>query len=348
MIFNRVLMKANPNYFNLPNEDQEDYRLNFFNEADKNGDIYDSIIGKELFGKELKESDFRNFSDKEYYKYNKKKAEFVGYGDNKIIINEFFMIDRSLKTLKNVYNYDFEYEKEQIVLELKQIEETGHGDPNVFKNKKYNFCLRSIWANMIIENDFYYTTFISASSYMYDMLLSYVTTTVDGFIPNKIKEVEINRSSFLGNFGLKKDANGKEKHLKELTSRSYKSLSSLYENLIEECKNLPSGVILEKKYHSKDENHMTFIVTNESVSKKLNWKTIYQDIKENEIKLSTLDSIIENYKIKINQIVEEHFLDIEKNFIPDQVVPIKEMEIIISDQAMSDFERIFKDDEDED
>ena len=123
-------------------------------------------------------------------------------------------------------------------------------------------------------------------------------------------------------------------------------MSSLYENLMKECKKLPDGVILEKKYHSKDENHMTFIVTNESVSKKLNWKTIYQDIKENEIKLSTLDSIIENYKIKINQMVEEHFLDIEKNFIPDQVVPIKETEIIISDQAMSDFERIFKDDED--
>jgi len=343
MILNRVLMKANPNFFNLSKEDQEDYRLNFANEADENTEIYDRIIGKELFGKELEADDFDNFNNKEYYKYNMKKCELLGFGNDNLIVNEFFMIDRKLKEMPNVADYDLAFEKDQIKLELENLEEGGHSftTKEELEAKEYSFSLRTIWLNMIIDDSLYYTTLISAKSYISDLLTTELTDCTDLHYPNEIVDVEPNEDSFLGNLGMGIDANGKEDFLDELKRMSYSSLRQICDKMGEELKkeNI-NGTIIKDKSLCKDENNITFIVINEETARKLNWFTLYEDVKTNEVEFSVLDIIVNKYKLKIKEMVEDNYKHIEKNFDPDKVVPIKKRKVIILDSAMKDLEKI--------
>lgn len=349
MIFNRILMKSNSDFFKLNEKEQTLYRLNFFNEADENSNIYDAIIGKEFFGKELKNDDFDNFSKEDYAKYNKIKCEFNGYGENNLIVTEFFMIDRYLADLPTVADYDLAFEKDQIVLEIENLKEQKNSEEKIkeFENKNYVFRLRTVWLRMIEEDVLHYVTLISGESHIQDLLFNFISNEVDKIYPNEIIKGESNTDSFLGNFGLKVDAKGKEDFLSELKTRSYKDLWKINENLYNEILSLNIDGVINQKEIIDGESHLTSIVINENTASKIKWESFSKDIQENEVEEKVLDELIERKKKEVLEMIKTNHIEIEKNFDPNKVVPIKKMQIIVTEQAMDDLSKSFKEDEDE-
>lgn len=361
--FNPILMRANPDYFKLSQDEQERYRLDFFNhesEEEKEKDFegetlsekhyryFDCFAAKQIFNEPLLDDD--KLEGKSLYEYNKLRNEFVGFGNDKITLSEFFMSYNNLLDIPTLFDYDYAFEKDQIKLEIEECERTKR-DPSKFINKEYKFRLNSIWIRFILNDELFYGSIYSSFFHIHQKLQETISNEVKSYYPHEMIDVEENDESFLGQFGIAVDAKGKEKFLEELERRTYQNCNKIAEEAYNEVLELNlDGVIIEE-HEDEDGKHINFIVLNESTAKKITWQDFYKDMKNNEVNIDVLDEIIKKYLNKFKDCIKSDFEDIESNFDPDKVAPIRKMKFIFTDKAKEDIiklaEKDIKDDSDD-
>lgn len=348
--FNQVLMRVNPEYFNLSEEEQERFRLNYFNlDDDKEGDdnlndkvvrIFEEYLSKNVFNRNIVDENLKN---KDLYEYNRQKTIFSGYGDDSIVLNEFFMIKNCLLDIPTLYDYDYLFEEDQKRLEIAECERENR-DKSDWLTKEYEFTLRSIWFRVILNEELVYGSLLSLSIHLGDILSSCSRKIIDELYPHDFVYAKENDDDIWGQLGLAIDAKGKEAFLDELRVRSYKIINELNEKLVQEINQLNLDCVFIEASKDHDGKNLNVIVPNEHVAKKIRWKHFYKDIKKLEGQDNILNPFIDKYKKLLKERLVAEYQDIEANFDPEKVVPIKKMKIVLTEQAKKDFENIFSND----
>ncbi|MEZ9708636.1 hypothetical protein AB4254_08150 [Vibrio breoganii] len=335
MILNRVLMRAEPEFFSWDIEKQIEFKLHFL-EDDKNREIFDRIIGKELFGVEVNDELKDNFTQNDWSAYNAMATRLTGFGDNAIVVNEFFTHENPIETFTTVYDYDKAYELEQYELIREDAEENLNTElAEQYSNKSYEFRLSSIWLRLIENEHFVYGTICSVRLYIEELVTDAACDVVDTYYPRTVTSTPTkNGSEIHMNY-----PDGKKEFTRELLSKVYREVPQLTDHAISKFfSEVGIGVFVLNTTHDCDDSQNTeYLFSCEEAAKHVKWRTFIKDINTLKLDNKPLDTLVEQLKEKAVAFVHEAYQDIEENFEPANVTPIKETKIILSEQVTNMF-----------
>jgi hypothetical protein len=165
-IFNRLLMRLNPSYFNLSKQEQESYRLQLTDGQYEKADIF---LLETLFNIQTKtgeESDlaWEQLSNEQKNLYNAYTTLLRSIGEDAFCLYEFFADSCSLRDFHTLYEFDlndFNYQQQAWKEEAKK-------EGNIsYQIKPYRLYLPHLWARLIYKGYFHYSTISSLSFYLH-------------------------------------------------------------------------------------------------------------------------------------------------------------------------------------
>ena len=336
-IFNRLMMRLNPAYFNLSAQEQERFRIELTDEQHIKADIY---LLKTLFGIKAKTEEesnaaYEGLSDKQLNLINAYTTLLRGIGEYAIYLNEFLPDSKSLRDIDTLYDYDLNDFNFQQRARKEEAEKQGQ----TYQLKPYRLYLYHIWARLIDNGCFYYSTISSLSYYLYSQIDEYINDQIRKLIPYSYKK-GLNHGKQEDDGGklwdMRADANGLEGQLDELKQRCYRYNVDLIEPMNERFhSNQPGGVYFLPRDDLNDP-HIDLIVQNSEAAKLIRFQSFLSDCRALQRSNVELDAIVADAKQKADLFVLEQYRDIIKNFDPKVSKFKKLSKVVIAPEAQKD------------
>jgi len=247
-----------------------------------------------------------------------------GIGEDYFFLNENFAKGESTLSFSTLYDYDF--------ADFQFQEEWRRKDIADYQSKPYYGSLYSTWARLQIDGKFSYG--------ILSMLAAYINSEVDEFGHDYIEELIPYEFKPGKNHGkrekdgyihdMKRDANGLEPQLKELTRRFWSHLQETHEHLQIEFSKTSMQQVFIINTSRKDEPEHQFIFTDKDILSSIGLKTFMADCRKAEqVDHSILIGRIEKEKELMQQFLNEQHVDIIANFNGKIVKLSKKNKIII-------------------
>ena len=322
----RAIMKFVPDYFTWNKKRQEEYRVHMPEEDEF---TIRQFLMAELFSITVANDDEMDeaeghMSEAQWTTINGAMLPLQGIGEDYFFLNENFAEGQSTLSFPTLYDYDFADFQFQEKWRKKDIADY-HGKP-------YYGSLYSTWARLQIDGKFSYG--------ILSMLAAYINSEVDEFGHDYIEELipyefkpgknhgKREKNGYLHD--MKKDANGLEPQLKELTRRFWSHLQETYEELQIEFSKTSTQQVFIVNTSRKDEPEHHFIFTDKDILSRISLKTFMKDCRKAEqADHSILIGRIEKEKKLIRQFLDEQHADIMANFNSKIVKLSKKNRIII-------------------
>ncbi len=337
-IFNRLLMKLNPAYFNMSVQDQESFRLELTDTQYEKAGIFllETLFNIKTETKQESDAAWEKLNNEQKNLYNAYMTLFQGLGENAFYFNEFFAEGSSLRDFETLYGYDlddFNFQQQ-----ARKEEANEEGEP-AYQTKPYRLYLPHRWARLIDDGYFYYSTISSLSFYLHGEVEEYINQQVGKLIPHTYRE-GCHHGKREGDGGklwdMRINANGLEGQLEELKRRCYRYEATLIESM-DECyhKQTSTGVYLLPRDVYGDP-HLDVVVQNSEAAKCIRFQTFLRDCRALQRPNNELECLVAVAKEEADQFVHEQYQDVMTNFDPKVREFKKRRKIVIAPGAQDD------------
>jgi hypothetical protein len=332
------LMVADSHYFAWPAKQQECFRATISEKARQKVEcvLIDCLFGIKCSPQELSNA----WDDIPLPKLNVLNwADLLtqGIGEDYIYLNEFMAEGKSLLDFSTLHNYDYDSYLFQ--------EEARKQDFPDYKGADYFAFQYPCWVRLLIQEQFYYASFMSLATYFLDEIESAGNDYIDQLIPHNYvdgkNQGKPEKGGFL--FDMKLDAEGLEAQLEELQSRWYIYQRERWYALSKTFSDLPPAVFVFDQDWD-DDPHRYFIFNNASTLKQIQWQHFLADCTPLMTDFSVMK---EQFKKEIGDAkswLTENHRDILKNFDPKIIKLRKKKKIILTSRTMDDLAKIDFDD----
>lgn len=262
----------------------------------------------------------------------------TGIGDDYISLNEIMAEDQSLLSFPTLYDYDYADYLYQEVANKRDFPE--------YQGANYYACRHPLWVRLLIQQEFYYSTFISLATYSVDEIESAGNDTIRQLIPHEYVDGKNHGKQEKGGFlwDMQIDAAGQEAQLDELKSRWYAYQQDRWLALSEiNTQRSPAVYTQDKDWD--DDPHRFFIFTNEATLKQIHWQHFLVDCDPLMADFLAVEKQLAEEVDRANNWLTENHQDIQNNFDPTVVKLRKKRKIIMSPSALDDLNTIDGDDE---
>jgi len=335
-LLNRLLMMLDPLFFSYSVQEQNKRRQHFYM------DHYEKVsefLYRELFSLkyDAESEEGSPLQSDQQHLFNAYSTALFGIGDNKFRLCEFQAEDFDLSNYQTIYDYDlhdFEYQQ-QAINEHSSVE---------IDHKEYRLYLNHNWIRTLDgTGSFYYGTHSSLAYYLSDALDQSMNEIIQTLIPNRLVDGPNHGKKMDGGelWDLKTEAGGLEGEVEELQSRGRQYIREAYERLNEEFHASSSNDVYFEKSH--DDVHGPFwdvIINNAATAKKITFMHFLKDCQQYLKPNANLAKFKEQETCQLNQFLLEAYQDIVKNFDPNVVMLKKEMQVVISPDALDDLSRL--------
>ena len=335
----KALMIADSHYFAWPAKQQEHFRAGM---SEKVQQKVQCVLIDCLFGIKCSPLELTNaWDDIPLPKLNVLNWAILltqGIGEDFIYLSEYMAEGKSLLDFSTLYDFDYDDYLFQ--------EEARKQDCPDYKGVDYFAFQHPCWVRLLIQEQFYYASFMSLATYFLDEIESAGNDCIDQLIPHNYVDGKNQGKPEAGGFllDMKLDAEGLEAQLEELLSRWYVYQRERWYTLSEMFSDLPSAVFMLDQ-ESDEDPHRFFIFNNASTLKQIRWQHFLSDCTPLITDFSVMK---EQFKKEIDDAISwlsENHRDILKNFDPKIIKLRKKKKIILSPRALEDLAKIEVDDE---
>jgi len=316
-IFNRLLMRLNPGYFNLPQQEQLHFRMQLTDELYEKAEIY---LLETLFNvrtKNAKESDaaWEQLNQDQKNLCNAHTTLLRGVGEDYFYLNEYFSESRSLNDFPTLYNYDvddFNFQQQARKEEAEKEAKTS------YQIKPYRLYLPHHWARLIDDGCFYYSTISSLSYYLSNQVEERINELISQLIPHEYKPgSEHGKWDAKGTcWDMRIDANGLEGQLDELKSRCYHYEVELIDAFNERFHNSTPGAVYLLKQEMWGDPHLDVVVQNSEAAKQIHFSSFLRDCRALLGENDNLERLATEAQQIADQFVHEQYQDVMENYDP--------------------------------
>jgi len=276
---------------------------------------------------------------------NKEKLYYSGVGKDFFTFNE---QDNKGLLLNNKTLYD--YDRSEFLRREEVISEHSPDYPK--KNYEY-LNLFHDWCRLCVNNRLVYGSLDSLSAYVYSALEDFLDNEVDKIYPHKLvygkEHGKPEGDGFL--WDMVTDANGKERHLEELSQKIYNEFfyKEFSDQITKHCESLALDTVFVKR--GKDEDGVSdffcFVFTDREVVKRIRLEHFYEDVLKNESKnWDVVEKVIRDLEVQLLKKLTECYEEVEKT-VQDNVIPMRQKKrnkIIVSGSLLD----VLGEDDDED
>ena len=334
----KALMVADSHYLAWTAKEQEHFRATMSEEAQQKVHrvLLDCLLGIKCSSQELANA-WDDMPSPKMNIINWANLLTQGIGEDYIYLSEYMAEGKSLLDFSTLYDYDYDDYLFQ--------EEAKKQDIPGYKGVDYFACQHPSWARLLIQEQFYYATFMSLATYFLDDIESAGREHIDQLIPHDYVDGKNQGKPEKGGFllDMKIDAGGLEAQLDELQDRWYTYQRERSCALNKMFNDSPPAVFI--KDHERDADpHRFFVFKNVSTLKQIRWKHFLSDC---ESLITDLSAQEDQIKREIDDAVSwlsENHLDILKNFDPKIIKFRKKNKIIILPGALEGLAKIDPDD----
>ncbi|MEE9339682.1 MAG: hypothetical protein V3U87_16530 [Methylococcaceae bacterium] len=326
----KALILADPLYYSWPEKKQEKFRVTMDEKTRQKVEMFllDSLLDIQCSPEELSDV-WSNISLEKLNIINWALLLTRGIGEDTIYLNEYLADDKSLLDFTTLYDYDyadFLFQEETKKKEFKNYKETNY------------FAFRwPPWIRLLIEEEFYYATFTSVATYLYDDIEEAGREYIEKLIPHNLIEGKNHgkheKEGVL--WDLKEDANGQEEQLKELQYRWYPYLQERWLIISQSSSKLKPAIYI-KDFDCDDDLQRSFIFTNEETLKKIRWRYLLSDNQPLMADYSIIEEQLEEEIGKAKLFLDDNYQNIVENFDPKIVKLRKKRKIILSSGFFDD------------
>ncbi len=335
----KALMAADTHYYAWSAEQQERFRATM-DENSRNRvrrALLDSLLGIKCCGKKID----KVWDDIPLHKLNILNWASLltsGIGEDYIYLNESMAKGESLLDFVTLYDYDYADHLFQ--------EQANQQDFKDYQGSEYYAYKHPSWIRLLIDNQFYYATFLSLATQLTDDIEATGDEFIEQLIPHKYVEGKANGKPEKGGFlwDMQLDAGGQEKQLNELNSRWYSYQQERWLALSKINDKLPPILYTQDKGWDNDP-HRCFIFNNQTTLKKIRWRHFLSDCKPLMNDFSVLSVQLEQEINRAKSFLSENHQDIQINFDPNVIKLRKKRKIIMSNQALEDLDKISSEDD---
>jgi len=338
-LLNRLVMILDPLFFSYDAQEQNKRRQHMYTDQYEK---VSSFLYRELFSLTYDaetEEDSPLESDQQHI-FNAYITALCGIGDNCFQLCEFQASDFDLSAYQTIYDYDvqdFDYQQQAIKDHFSKVN----------PRPSYKLYLNHNWVRMLDDaGHFYYGTHSSLAYYLSDALDQNMEAIIQTLIPNKLIEGENHGKEVDGGelWDYKTGAGGLEAEVEELKSRGRTYTRETCERLNKGFHESSSNEVYFERYH--DEIHGPFwdvIINNAATAKKITFMHFLKDCQQYLKPNENLAKLKERETAQLKQILVEAHQDILQNFDPKIVTLKKEMEVVISPDALDDLSHLTHD-----
>ncbi len=261
-----------------------------------------------------------------------------GIGEDFISLNEILADGKSLLDFTTLYDFNYDDYLFQEQANKKEFPDYEEMDYYAYKHPS--------WVRLLIEGDFYYATFTSVATQLYDDIEEAGRDYIDQLIPHKLVEGKDHGKQVKGGvrWDMKEDANGLEEQLKELKHRWYPYLQGRWLGISKANSKLDPAVYTQDNHWDNDP-HRSFIFTNEETLKKIRWRHFLSDCTSLMANYVVVEKQREQEVSDAKSFLDRNYQDILENFDPNVVKLRKNRKVIMSTGALDDLEKLGRDDE---
>jgi len=333
------LMVADSHYLAWPKEQQERFRATMSEKARQKVEcvLIDSLLGIKCTPQELSNT----WDEIPLPKLNALNWAILltqGIGEDYIYLSEYMAEGKSLLDFPTLYDFDFNDYQFQ--------EEARKQECPDYEGADYFAFQHSCWVRLLIQDQFYYASFMSLATYFLDEIESAGNDYIDQLIPHKYVDGENQGKPEAGGFlfDMKLDAEGLEAQLEELQSRWYIYQRERWYTLSKLFSDLPPAVFRVDQNSDKDP-YCYFIFNNASTLKQIRWRHFLSDCTQLMTDFSVMEEQLEKEIGEARSWLTENHRDILKNFDPKIIKLRKRNKIVLSPRALEDLAKIDIDDE---
>ena len=329
----KAIMKHIPDYFTWDADRQEQYRACLPGEIDFK--IRQFLI-KAYFDIAVTDPDhlediWEDLTDDQYLKINSALLHLQGIGEDLFFFNECFDTHQTLFSFETLYDYDLNDHQYQEGLLKKEDHDY---QPKSYKGKLYH-----VWARLMIDGVFSYTTLTMAAGYIFAKLEEYGLSHIDELIPHEHvpgpKHGEFQNDGYLWDMEL--DAGGLEAQLNELQNRFHEYQKKVFVRLPDEFDAQSSRQVLILDESTDLETAHHFVFTDKEVLKNIHLKTFMRDCRIVEQKdHSEFLQKLEEEKLSLKKFLDSQHEDIMENFNPNILKFKKKRKLVFPDKSLLD------------
>jgi len=335
----RALMVADTNYFSWSAQQQEHFRATM-DKASRNRVqrvLLDNLLGIKCSSGESDDA----WNDVPLTKLDVLNGGMLlatGIGDDFIYLNESMADDKTLLDFTTLYDYNYD--------DYLYQQQARKEDSPSYKGQDYYAYQHPSWVRLLIEDQFYYATFLSLATHINNEMTSIGDDHMQQLIPYKFVDGKDNGKAEKGGFRWDKklDAGGLEGQLDELKTRWYDYQHKRWLELSKANCKLTSTVYTQDTNWDIDPNRH-FIFTNEATLKKIRWRHFLADCKPMMADITELEERQEQENSRALSFLDDSYQDIMANYDPNVVKLRKKRKIIMTPNAMEDLDRIGHEDE---
>ena len=338
-IFNRLLIRLNPEYFNLPQQEQQLFRMQLTDEHSEKAGIYllDALFNIKTKNAEASNAAWEALSQDQKNLYNAYTTLLRGMGEDAFYLNEFFAEGCSLSDFATLYDYDLDDFKFQQQVRKAEADKEGK---KPYQTKPYRLYLPHHWARLIDDGCFYYSTISSLSYYLHSRAEEYINDLIDQLIPHEYKQgSDHGKQEGKGTlWDMRIDANGLEEQLDELKHRCYQYEIDLIESLGERFHGTAPGAVYLLKHEMWGDPHLDIVVQNSEAAKRIRFQSFLRDCRALQGLNDDLESLVSEAQHAADQFVHEQYQDIVENFDPKVSRIRKRRKIVMAPGTLGDLE----------
>jgi hypothetical protein len=328
----RALMRVHPDYFTLPVEAQERYRMSI---PKKDRFLIEKMLLEALFHVAVNNENQLNaalkaLSEEEQLTLNKTWLPIKGIGEDYFFLNEYLDEGKTLLDFGTLHNYDYDDHCFQQRSKQEQISD--------YASQPYRGSLFHTWARLSVNGEFHYASLCMAAGYVYSKVEETGYEKIDALIPHRYvpRKDHGKRESTGTIFSQRADANGMEPQLDELQRRFWAYLSALFDSLAAHFDQEARHSIWLIDRSEGYDPQIDFIFSDKSVLPEVKFRSFLRDCRRLQADVADLEIHINRERANLAEFLDNQHQDIVANFNP-KIAPFKKKtKIILADGALND------------
>ena len=333
----QAVMSIRPDYYGLPEADQERYRANISSEDVRRIDqiLLKSLLNIDVKNREELNAVFDDLSLPLHTLINKTILPIQGIGEDCFWLNEGLQDDRTLLDFETLYDYDYD---DFLFQEASRREQSpDHISP------PYTGSLYFTWARLLVDGAFYYATLSNIAPYVMSQTEDHVYDKIQEFIPYQYVPGKDHGATDEGRgsiFNMQRDAGGREGQLEELYHRYWQYSFDRTRELGGQYEQEALGQVFIRESVHEGDPQLDFVFSDTQVLKSVRFKSFVRDCRSMKGGYELVEKLIAEEKNRLTTFLEENYHDIMKNYDPKVVKLRKKYKIVMTDQAVKDISNI--------
>lgn len=308
----RAVMKARPEFFSWPVEQQERWGLAM---PERDCACFDEALLAELFGRvHARQAEASAAADElpldEKNLWNEVVLPLHGIGEDCFFLNEFFADEESLLDFETVRDYDEDSYRFQ---ENARKEE----DP-ACSGKPYRGSLYMNWARLFVDGRFVYANLSIAAGYVYAAIHDAASELIEQHIPHRYvsgpDHGKVEGQCY--EWDMRLQANGEEGILEELRRRVWGYETERWEALLTSYDDSPASGVYLLDESDEDETRQHFVFTDKRALSSVRFRSFVRDCRRIERPAKEITDAVEKERSALAAFVDEQLAEVRRTYDP--------------------------------